>query len=350
MTANDHIPIGSKPWRLTAAHPGILDIFIDVEDPVSWEVGSDQTPGRITEPICGRFPTLTTRGNIRGLKGKFILFIQDGDDRDKVIDAILAASQDDKIPYFVWTAVDGTASWNVQFDPADKINIGWLSGHRVMSVSFLQMGQNLTTVPPGLVGLTPPPIPGKPTVSCALHYAYRGESIPIKFTNSVSGDKGAFVGLFDPANTSNATLDAISYSYLGGAIEGQMFLTILPTATPALYELRLITTNPTGVVHGPKLDVRAATLTVEQDPFDFSQITFTWAGFEGGDPPFYLTDPPALIGWVLVPGQAPEAQFPISGTSGTYIWTRFGTSSPFTPMPKPQLVTLTGRKIMGPLS
>lgn len=341
MPANSNVPIGRLPWRLTAAPPGTLDILVDVQDPISWEVGNlgSGGTGRLTEPLCSQFPVLTTRGNVRGMKGKFTLFIPDTTDRDDVLDALIDASRDTTVPYYVWRALDGSQSWNVQFDPSEKPTIGYLSGYRTFICSFLQMTENLSTVPPGFIaGVTPPAIVGKPTVSTRIRIAYRGEYIPVKFTNVPAGDTSAFIGLFPTTDTTNTIYGAISYIYLGGATAAELFLPTLPTATEATYELRLITSNHQNVVYGPKVVIKAATLTATS--VTLSSVDITWAGF---------TDDLPKLAQYAAPGLAPVDSKPISGSSGT-----IGLSinpSDITPTTRmPQLVLASGRIIKGPLS
>lgn len=298
MAVNDNQPITTVPWRLTAANPGTLDIRVDVQDPVIWEVGSGTTPSPVV-PLSGRFPIVTlSNSTLAGVKGRFTLFIPDSPDRDDIIEALIDARYDVTVPYYTWQALDGTQSWRVQFDPQERMSISNLGPHRVVQVGFIQIAPSTST--PSGAGASgdravPDPLP-KPSFGTNRLVAEAGANIPIFWFDITAPSPIDFIGLFALNNPDVGESNQFGKKELEAASIGTGNLEVEVGTPIGDYQLRLYLGVGPRVITGPTVQIVAGAIYAITSPSPSNRVlgygqsyTITWSGLTNPDPSDYIS-------------------------------------------------------------
>lgn len=294
MPANSNAPIGTLPWRLTAASPGTLDILVDVESPISWEIGGE-VGGQVLNPFYGELPIITGRGaSTYGRKGKFKIFIPDTEDRDDVIEALINERLSPTAPYYTWRAMDGGASWKVMFSTAEAMNIGYLSGHRVVDLTFIQVAANQDN---GATAATAPlpAVPGAPpSVTSQFSQVQQLGNIYVTWANIVANSPGDFIAVYRSTGLNiPPDINGLNYGRLAISTKNGTGTIVFndPDTAFTNYQIWLYTGVGPQLIPGPLL-TRAIDLTFNiVNPVDNNDILGPGASF--------------VLNWVGIPNPSP---------------------------------------------
>lgn len=291
MGANDNVPLGLLHWRLTAAAPGTLDILVDVEDPISWEIGA-VTQGQALDPLAGTLPVLTGRASNSVMKGKFVLFIPDGEFRDEAVQALIDSRLDSDAPYYTWRALDGTKSWKVQFDTSEKMTIDYLAGHRVIHVSFIRIAPDEVET---AITSPPVPIPGAdPSVTSEFPTVAQDGFVYVTWGNVPTPSPSDIIAIFlqsDPNVSTNNQFGNLDIN----AASGTGIITFHDTLLRTDFELRMVLgVGPDVIIGSPITRVESIdfAMTSPADPTVIlgfgDSFTVEWTDIPNPDPTDYI--------------------------------------------------------------